>query len=79
MDASALLQVPRCSKPRCANPWCSLRLQVYRVVKALSAAGLPFRSLAMTGGQGDEKERAKRFRTQVRPTALPGHAALAQP
>lgn len=40
--------------------------QVYRVVKALSGAGLPFRSLAMTGGELDEKERSKRFRTQVK-------------
>eukprot|EP00877_Chromochloris_zofingiensis_P002029 jgi/Chrzof1/11827/Cz06g11130.t1 len=38
--------------------------QVYRVTKALSRAGLPFRSLAMTGGTEDHDRRAKSFKTQ---------------
>lgn len=37
---------------------------MYRVTKALSRAGLPFRSLAMTGGTEDHDRRAKSFKTQ---------------
>lgn len=38
--------------------------QVFRVVKALSAAGLKCRSALMTGGEEDAKKRSKSFRTQ---------------
>ena len=40
--------------------------QVYRVAKALSGAGLRFRSACMTGGHEDRDDRSKSWRTQVR-------------
>ncbi len=38
--------------------------QVYRVAKALSNNGANIRTLAVTGGQSEERERAKSLRTQ---------------
>ena len=41
-----------------------LAQQVYRVAKVLSSSGVRFRSTLMTGGEQDDKQRRKSFRTQ---------------
>jgi hypothetical protein len=45
--------------------------QVQRVARALSSNGAPFRSFLMTGGEVDDKERAKKVRGGRRACPLP--------
>ena len=62
---SASLARKRSARLIVLAPTTELAQQVYRVVKALSAAGLKCRSALMTGGEEDPRKRSKSFRTQA--------------
>ncbi|KXZ46522.1 hypothetical protein GPECTOR_43g959 [Gonium pectorale] len=65
-EAAAGSRVTRPKRPRgiVVAPTVELVQQVLRVARAVSGAGLKFRSAAFTGGQADEKARAASLRTQ---------------
>lgn len=62
--AGAPCTVPRSPRGVVITPTAELAAQVYRVAKAVSRAGAHVRVAAATGGQADERGRARSLRTQ---------------